>query len=125
MAEGEREFLFAQPHIFSTDIERTLRFFTDVLGFAVDFTYGEPPTYAEVFRDAARVSLRLVAESPFKEGVRDRDELLSALIRVRDIDAFAASLRDVPLHLPLTERPWGRELIVKDPDGNLLCFHND
>ena len=45
----------AEPQLFVADIKAACDFFTSVLGFAVVFTYGEPPYYGQVKRDAARV----------------------------------------------------------------------
>jgi len=51
----------AEPQLFVADIQASCDFFTGKLGFAVGFTYGTPPFYAQVKRDAARLNLRCVA----------------------------------------------------------------
>lgn len=56
----------AEPQLFVADIKASCAFFTSKLGFAIAFTYGEPPFYAQVRRDAAHINLRCV------EGARDR-----------------------------------------------------
>src|ERR1700712_2120771 len=48
----------AEPSLFVTDINATCAFFTTRLGFVPAFTHGEPPFYAQVRRDAARINLR-------------------------------------------------------------------
>jgi hypothetical protein len=52
----------AEPQLFVADIGASCDFFTGKLGFTVVFTYGEPPFYAQVARDAARINLRCVAK---------------------------------------------------------------
>ena len=42
-----------EPELFVADIKTSCDFFTGKLGFAVAFTYGEPPFYAQVRRDGA------------------------------------------------------------------------
>src|SRR6478609_2610667 len=51
----------AEPELFVADIKASCGWFTK-LGFKVVFTYGEPPFYAQVKRDAAPINLRLVCE---------------------------------------------------------------
>ena len=43
----------AEPQLFVTDIKASCEFFAKKLGFAIAFTYGDPPFYAQVKRDAA------------------------------------------------------------------------
>ena len=118
----------AEPVLYVTDFPAALAFYTQKLGFAVDFTYGDPPFYGVVQRDRARLCLRLVEGPIFAGDVREREELLSASIT---LDSAAAIERlfleyqavGVPFHLRLTTQPWGaRNVIVRDPDGNLILF---
>jgi len=110
------------------DIKASCEFFTGKLGFAVDFTYGDPPFYAQVKRDKAQLALRLVCEPVFVDGIRQREHLLSAAITVDTaaeikqlfLDCQAAG---VSFHQSLRKEPWGaRNFIVLDPDGNLILF---
>ena len=39
--------------LFVADIQASCVFYTDKLGFTVDFVYGDPPFYAQVTRDNA------------------------------------------------------------------------
>lgn len=114
--------------LFVADIQASCAFFTEKLGFAVDFIYGQPPFYGQVVRDTARLALRLVCEPVFVGDIRTREHLLSASITV-DTAAEIKKLfldfqaADVPFHQPLRKEPWGaRNFIVLDPDGNLILF---
>ena len=71
-----------EAQLFVANIKSSCDFYTRKLGFAVKFVYGEPPYYAQVIRDAARLNLRLVFEPVFVAGVRTREGLLSATITV-------------------------------------------
>jgi catechol 2,3-dioxygenase-like lactoylglutathione lyase family enzyme len=62
----------AEPQLFVADIKASCDFFTNKLGFAVAFTYGEPPFYAQVRRDGARINLRCVERPVIDATVRDR-----------------------------------------------------
>ena len=85
----------AEPQLFVADIQASCDFFTRVLGFEVAFTYGEPPFYAQVFRDAARLNLRHVDASPFAGAVREREDLLSAVITLNSVDGIQALFHEV------------------------------
>ncbi len=118
----------AEPQLFVADIEASCRFFTDKLGFAVAFTYGSPPFYAQVVRDGARLNLRHVDRPVIDPDVRDREALLAASMTVETPAAVKQLFLEfqaagVALHQSLQRQPWGASnFIVKDPDGNLLLF---
>jgi catechol 2,3-dioxygenase-like lactoylglutathione lyase family enzyme len=118
----------AEPQLFVADIKASCDFFTGKLGFAVVFSYGEPPFYAQVRRDGARLNLRCV-EGPVIDAVlRDREQLLSASLTVataEEIEALFLEFQNagVTFFRSLKSEPWGaRDFIVRDIDGNLLLF---
>ncbi len=114
--------------LFVADVVASCTFFTDKLGFAVDFVYGEPPFYGQVVRDKAQLALRLVCEPVFAGDIREREHLLSASITVDSADEIKQLFLDfqaagVRFHQALRKEPWGaRNFIVVDPDGNLILF---
>ena len=116
------------PQLFVADIGASCDFFAGVLGFETVFTYGEPPFYAQVRRDAARVNLKAMDVPVFVAGLRERESLLSAdfgLASVTEIEHLYADVTaaGAALHQPLRTEPWGaRTFIVRDRDGNLLLF---
>jgi catechol 2,3-dioxygenase-like lactoylglutathione lyase family enzyme len=115
-------------HLFVADIKASCDFFTGKLGFAIDFTYGEPLFYAQVSRDNARFALRHVDQSPFAGDTREREQLLSASITVATADEIKRLFlgyesQGVRFHQALKKEPWGaRTFVVEDPDGNLILF---
>jgi catechol 2,3-dioxygenase-like lactoylglutathione lyase family enzyme len=114
--------------LFVSDIEASCDFFTAKLGFAVDFTYGDPPFYGAVKRDNARFALRLICEPVFAGDIRRREHLLSASIEVKTVSEIKQLFLDfeaaeVKFHQTLKKEPWGaRNFIIEDPDGNLILF---
>jgi len=118
----------AEPQLFVADIKPSCDFFTAKLGFVVAFTYGEPPFYAQVKRDSARINLRCVERPVIDAAIRDREQLLSASLTVatpQEIKALFLEFQaaGVAFFQMLKSEPWGaRDFIVKDPDGNLLLF---
>lgn len=118
----------AEPQLFVADIKASCDFFTGKLGFAVVFTYGEPPFYAQVARDGVRLNLRCVAAPVIDGALRDREQLLAASLTVATTEEIKALFLDyqaagVSFFQTLKRQPWGaRDFIVRDPDGNLLLF---
>ncbi|HZT51277.1 MAG TPA: VOC family protein [Stellaceae bacterium] len=115
----------AEPQLFVSDIAASCDFFAGRLGFAVAFRYGDPPFYAQVVRDGARINLRHVDAPVFDRARRAREDLLSAAITVDDVGRLFQEFEAAGLafHRTLRTEPWGaRTFIVADPDGNLLLF---
>jgi uncharacterized glyoxalase superfamily protein PhnB len=117
-----------EAQLFVANIRSSCDFYTNKLGFAIAFVYGDPPYYGQVIRDNARLNLRMVCEPVFAGDVRKREHLLSASITV----AAASEIKQlflsyqaagVSFHQALKKEPWGaRTFIVSDPDENLILF---
>lgn len=110
----------AMPVLEIADMERSLAFYKDKLGFAAD-TWGEPPTFAIVQRGTASLALAVVPADAVKASRRT----WAAYIYVRDVDALYSEL--VQLGVTVPEPPETRvyncrELVVDDPDGHILAF---
>ena len=108
-----------------SDIAASCEFYTKKLGFAVAFSYGEPPFYGQVFRDGARLNLRYLDTPGFDAALRDREQLLSASITLDDAKPLFLEYQaaGVVFAQPLRTEPWGaRTFVVRDPDGNLILF---
>jgi catechol 2,3-dioxygenase-like lactoylglutathione lyase family enzyme len=118
----------AEPQLFVTDIKRSCDFFCEKLGFTLVFSYGNPPYYAQVGRDAALLNLRRVEPTVIESTVRHREELLSVSMTVATADEIKLLFLEfksagVAFHQTLKRQPWGaKNFVVKDPDGNLLLF---
>ena len=118
----------AEPQLLITDIQRSCEFFREKLGFTLVFSYGKPPYYAQVGRDAARLNLRCVERPVIESTVRDGEELLSVSMTVATADEIKLLFLEfqsagVAFHQTLKKQPWGaKNFVVKDPDGNLLLF---
>jgi catechol 2,3-dioxygenase-like lactoylglutathione lyase family enzyme len=125
----EPQLLGAFPQLFVADVEASCRFFVEILGFTVRFKYGQPPFYALIQRDGARLNLRFVHKPVLlkdtgTDNKAERD-LLSASIPVENVKSLymAYKAADAPIHRALKKQPWGsRDFTVRDPDGNLIHF---
>lgn len=125
-SEARSAFLAVEPQLYVTAIEAACDYYAERLGFTVAFVYGDPPYYAQVYRDGVQLNLRRVDRSPFGADFRAREEdALSATIIVEDAAAIAAEYEaaGATFHQPLRTEEWGtKTIIVADPDGNLIAF---
>ncbi|MBN8816175.1 MAG: VOC family protein [Sphingomonas sp.] len=117
--------LTAEPQLFVSDIGASCDFFARI-GFATAFVHGDPPFYAQVARDGARLNLRHVDGPVFDAGFRAREaDALTATITSDDIAALYAELTaaGVAFYQELRTESWGAHtFILADPDGNLILF---
>ncbi|MFM0545938.1 VOC family protein [Paraburkholderia strydomiana] len=115
MPKNKLAFGKAIPVLASLDIARTLRFFSEVLGFrtqhADNFSYGMAAR-GEVELHFWLCNVKQIAEST------------SCYVRVDDVYALYAELEPkLPALKRVAETEWGMaELYVFDPDGNLVKF---
>jgi hypothetical protein len=101
-----------EAQLFVANIKSSCDFYTNKLGFAVEFLYGDPPYYGQVVRDKARINLRLVCEPVFAGDIRKREGLLSASITVASANEIkqlflSYQAAEVPFHQALKKEPWG------------------
>ncbi len=110
------------PQFLVADLDRSIRFYTEQLGFDLDFRYEH--FYAGIVRDGYSIHLKL-ADAPGDERRFQREnEHLDVTFTVEDIDAAYKDVRNrtVPVTQPLREMPYGREFYISDPDGYILAF---
>ncbi len=98
-----------------SDVAAVLAFYRESLGFDVAWTWGDPPTHANVCRGHIDISLTLKSE------VAGSGE---AYVGVRGVDALFAELRGRNVACgELADRACGmRDFAVTDPDGNRIVF---
>ena len=118
---------FARPVLHVTDVEDSLRFYVDRLGFTSPWRYEEDgrASVAQVERQGC--ALILAGQWPEKVGkglmfisVNVKPETREAAIAA--VDALRAELE--AKGVPVKEGSWGyRLLVVDDPDGNQLFFN--
>ncbi|MEJ0007794.1 MAG: VOC family protein [Steroidobacteraceae bacterium] len=117
-----------EAQLYVADIRASCDFFTSKLGFGMTFVYGDPPFYAQLRRDDARINLRMIRESVFVGDVRAREHLLAASITVDTAAEIKQLFMDfqaagVTFHQLLKKQPWGaRTFVAIDLDGNLIQF---
>lgn len=113
------------PQFFTMDLDATLAYYREALGFKTQFVYGEPPFYAGAIRDEQSIFFRSIHQPLPIDPLKSKEEHLDAYIIVKDIDALYTeySFRSVTFTRDIASQPWSfREFVVRDCDGRLLCF---
>jgi catechol 2,3-dioxygenase-like lactoylglutathione lyase family enzyme len=115
----------AVPVIFVADVQTSAAFFRDTLGFSIDFLHGNPPFYGAVSRDDACLHIKFVHQPVLAVGAEDKPDFINAFVDVDNVDALYTEYIQAGATFQQTLRtePWGgRDFVVRDPDGNAVCF---
>ena len=115
------------PFFIVADMNATLAFYRDGLGFEVTFVAESPddPYFAIVRRDRAMIMLKAVEAPPLPNPRRDASARWDAYLDVPDPDALAAELgsRGVSFSAPLQDTHDGlRGFELEDVNGYVLFF---
>jgi catechol 2,3-dioxygenase-like lactoylglutathione lyase family enzyme len=112
-----------------SDFERSLAFYRDRLGLAVEAVYDDPP-YATLACAGARISLaeqgHVADDRPGVAMAAPADRSRADVVLVLEVaDALAAhaalTAEDVPMLAPPFSPPWGGcRFFCVDPDGYLI-----
>lgn len=109
------------PQLRTLDLESTIRFYTEKLGFTVDFRYED--FYAGIRCGTHTIHLKESdCVDPSVEFVREAGHF-HLYLETDDVDAVAASLKakGVPLVREPEDTAWKtRELVVEDDQGHTL-----
>jgi ribosomal protein S18 acetylase RimI-like enzyme len=101
------------------DVEATLAYYRDVLGFANTWKWDDPPTFGGASHGGVSLMFSLQPELAGK--VRGHEHWVS----VEDADALYARHRASGAKIveEIANKPWGaREYVVEDPNGYRLRF---
>jgi catechol 2,3-dioxygenase-like lactoylglutathione lyase family enzyme len=118
-----------EPSLTVDDLERSLRFYTDVLGFVVGERWTDGDVLRGVTLKAGVCTIGLSQDDWAKGRDRKKGQGMSFwCLTGQDINALAGRIRAAGGRLSQEPRdlPWGgRSLSVVDPDGFSLTFHRE
>jgi len=115
---------FARPVLHVTDVEASLRFYVNRLGFTSPWCYEEDGRVhvAQVDRQGCALILADTWPEKIGKGLMLISLNVEPVTQVAALDALRAELE--AKGVPVTEGLWGyRLLVVDDPDGNQLFFN--
>jgi uncharacterized glyoxalase superfamily protein PhnB len=115
---------FARPVLHVTDVEASLRFYVNRLGFTSPWRYEEDGRMSVV--EVERQGCALILSDHWPEKVGKGLMFISLNVereaQIAALDALRAELE--AKGAPVREGSWGyRLLVVDDPDGNQLFFN--
>jgi uncharacterized glyoxalase superfamily protein PhnB len=128
-SEAKLQLSSLAPALTVDDIEASLRFYTEVLGFAVLERFEQDGQLFGASLGAGKVQL-LLGQDDWKKG-RDRKKGVGFRIycsTAADIDALAAAIKERggELETEPTDQPWGaRDFSVRDPDGFAISISTE
>lgn len=113
---------YASVRYLVSDVQAAVDFYTSHLGFTLN------TSAAPAFADVVRGRLRLLLSGPASSGARATPDDAATAGRnrihlvVEDLDAEIARLRcaRLPLRSDVITGPGGRQVLLADPDGNLI-----
>lgn len=109
------------PQLRTTDMAASIHFYTEQLGFSVDFNYQD--FYVGIRVGDQLVHLKLVDEQDPSIPYVDEGGHIHLYLQSQGVAAFAAQFkaRGVPLVKDVHETPWGtREVVIHDDQGHTL-----
>jgi catechol 2,3-dioxygenase-like lactoylglutathione lyase family enzyme/GNAT superfamily N-acetyltransferase len=104
------------PILYSGDIERSLKYYTEVLGFDQSWKWDDPPTFGGVSKNSVEIFF-------CKDGQGHPGTWLSVF--VNDVDEFYETVkaRGAKIISAPASMDWNvREMLVEDPDGHAIRF---
>jgi catechol 2,3-dioxygenase-like lactoylglutathione lyase family enzyme len=113
---------YASVRYIVNDVQAAIAFYTTHLGFTLNIHA------APAFADVVRGPLRLLLSGPASSGARATPDDAATAGRnrihlvVEDLDAEIARLRgaSLPFRSDVVTGPGGRQILLADPDGNLV-----
>lgn len=119
------------PYFLVDDVFASAEYYRDVLGFAFDRFYGEPPAFVMVRRDGLQIMLRQPPAPGESVMIPNRSRMkhtFDAYVYVDDVDAIHAEFKakgaDI-LFSPHDQPHQCREIEVRDLNGYIICFGQD
>ena len=125
------------PELYVSDLQKTLSFYLDILGFEILFERPEEK-FAYLQRENAQMMLEqigatrnwMTAQPSYPLGVG-----ISFQIQTEAVDELCATVKknNIPLFLDIEEKWYcqddievgNRQFLIQDPDGYLLRFYQD
>ena len=110
------------PQFVVDEVAEAVSFYSEVLGFELDYVSGEPPQYAVVFRDEVYVHLSVEGHPAFTSG---RGSAFVAVSGIEQIWSRVRSSAPESVIEALENRDYGqgvrfRVFSLADPAGNIL-----
>ena len=113
----------AVPVIATDDIQKSITYYTQILGFEPDYVYGDPPVFAGV--KSGDVEIYFSYDPDFSQLIRDRKINPEIFIWITDASfVFQKHVNNgATIVEDISDRPWGaRQYVLRDINNYHLKF---
>lgn len=110
------------PQFLVADLERSIEFYTKILGFDLDFRYED--FYAGVIKNGCSIHFKWGKVFAKERRSKRNSEGLDIVFSVEGIEELYEELsnKSVEIIQSLRTMPYGREFYIADPDGYVIAF---
>jgi len=110
------------PQLLVTDLERSIKFYTGLLAFDLDFRYED--FYAGISNNGHSIHLKIGTASVEERNRRQKNQDLDIFFSVDSIESLFQEFKNksIPFLQPLRTMEYGKEFYITDPDGYILGF---
>ncbi len=129
MPQTEKNFIHRAQYFFVDDVVKSAEYYRDVLGFSFDRYWGEPPSFAMVWRDGICFMLKQCPGLARPNSIAYGSSTWDAYIWVRDVDALYEEFKTKGVKIirgpEVVEEYGNKDFDLEDPNGYVLCFGQD
>jgi catechol 2,3-dioxygenase-like lactoylglutathione lyase family enzyme len=122
----DRQFNASAPFFVVRDLEASVKYYHEALGFNRPGLWGDPPAFAMPSRDGFIFMLYQAEGGTEIPTVRDQGGAWDAYVWVEDADALFAEYKEagaVIEYEPCIQKDYDmKEFAVRDPDGHVIAF---
>lgn len=113
------------PQLLVADIERSIEFYTTLLGFVLDFRYED--FYAGVTKNGCSIHLKTGNPSIDERQNKRNNEHLDIIFSVENIEHVYEQFttKSIDIIQSLRTMPYGKEFYIADPDGYIIAFSDE
>jgi predicted enzyme related to lactoylglutathione lyase len=110
------------PLLLVADLDRSMAFYGEQLGFAIDFRYED--FYAGMVKGGFTIHFKCGEPNPRGGQGGGKSEELDLVFSVSAISELYDAMKVGPVTIiqPLREMPYGWEFYISDPDGYIISF---
>lgn len=110
------------PQLLVTDIDRSLEFYTNQLGFTIAFRYED--FYAGIIKDVFSIHLKAGKALTNERQDKKDDWHPHIVFSVEEIEHLYREIAAKPVEIiqALRQMPYGKEFYIADPDSNIMAF---
>lgn len=104
------------PILFSSDVRRSIQYYTEVFGFDSSWEWDDPPTFGGVSKDLVQLFF-------CKEGQGHPGTWIAVMVNSVDELHEQIISKSGKILSPPENKEWGlREMLAEDPDGHIIRF---